>query len=132
MNNKIIILIALFVVTALAGVLFANKATVETDKEVIGNATNNNLDKKSIDLEKKAINNNSETNQGNDVYSSSMSKEEIDKVIDKNKEESCKNASPEEIKRKEQAAENMKKFIGQDYRKNIKTDQPDFYTYKSK
>ena len=132
MNKKIIILITLVIVTVLAGVLFANKFTGEKDKEIVGNTTNTSS--KSVEVEKKVVNtnNNSETKQSNDVYSSSMSKEEIDNVIDKNKEESCKNASPEEIKRKEQAAENMKNFIGQDYSKNIKTDEPDFYKYKSK
>lgn len=100
MNKKIIILITLVIVTVLAGVLFANKFTGEKDKEIIGNTTNTSS--KSVEVEKKVVNtnNNSETKQSNDVYSSSMSKEEIDNVIDKNKEESCKNASPEEIKEK--------------------------------
>ena len=31
-----------------------------------------------------------------------------------------------------EAEERMNKFVGQDYRKNIKEDEPDFYTMKSK
>ena len=82
MNKKIIILITLVIVTVLAGVLFANKFTGEKDKEIVGNTTNTSS--KSVEVEKKVVNtnNNSETKQSNDVYSSSMSKEEIDNVID--------------------------------------------------